>query len=150
MPIVGIQVPQSPVSGLYANSNDLNNYWGYANIAQWSSPNAGIGPNYDQILQCFGYGDADIVQTFTLYGNYLVPLAPYSYGVQKVNYWSVILTGYYIYSSRGLRDDDKEGWKITGLRNAVMKEMKTFAVGNTLQASRRWPVATSPIGYPYR
>jgi phage gp36-like protein len=133
--------------GLYAAEADVEDIFGITNIAIWSQldPTQPPGtPDEDRIQRALDYADAKIISFFRNYGNYVTPLAPQGNDVTLVTRWDATLAGVWLYESRGLRDDTKEGNKYTAMAAQVLAEMGTYRAQDKLDAARRWPAPTAP------
>jgi phage gp36-like protein len=140
-------MPTTPPTGLYAAQSDIEDIFGVANIASWSQLDPTQPPGTDdptRIQRALDDADARIISFFRDHGNYITPLAPQNNDVTLVTRWAATLAGVWLYSSRGLRDDTKEGNKYSALAAKVIAEMGPYRSQQKLDAARRWPAPTAP------
>jgi|ERR1700722_952469 len=133
--------------GLYAAQSDIEDIFGVTNVAIWSQLDPTQPPgtaDVDRIQRALDYADAKIVSFFRNYGNYVTPLAPQNNDVTLVTRWDATLAGVWLYESRGLRDDTKDGNKYTKMAEQVIAEMGPYRSQDKLDAARRWPAPTAP------
>jgi phage gp36-like protein len=136
-----------PAQGLYAAESDVEDIFGVTNIAIWSQLDPTQPPgtaDYTRIQRALDYADAKIISFFRTQGNYATPLVPLNNAVTLVTRWAATLAGVWLYESRGLRDDTKEGNKYTALAEQVMAEMGPYRAQEKLDAARRWPAPSAP------
>lgn len=133
--------------GQYAAQSDIEDIFGVTNVATWSQldptqpPNT---PDINRIQRALDYADAKIISFFRNYGNYTTPLAPQNNDVALVTRWDATLAGVWLYQSRGLRDDTRDGNKYTAMAEQVIAEMRPYRAQDKLDAARRWPGPTAP------
>ena len=136
-----------PATGIYSAQSDIENIFGVTNVAVWSQldPTQPLGTdNTDRIQTALNYSDARIISFFRNYGNYVTPLVPLNTDVNLVTRWGATLAGVWLYESRGLRDDTRDGNKFTAMAKQVLAEMTTYRAQDKLDAVRRWPAPTAP------
>jgi phage gp36-like protein len=148
MPIVATPITTGSAAGIYASQCDVEAQFGIDNVRVWSQlDNEQRIPDVARIQQALNYADSRIISTFANFGNYVTPLAPIGTDATIVTHWAAVIAGAWLYQSRGLRDDDPLRDHIAGLKSAVEAEMMHYRAGEKLNAARRWPAATAPVGY---
>jgi phage gp36-like protein len=151
MPVTATPISPSSVSGQYAAQSDIESQFGVNNVRVWSQlDNSVTTADESRIQQALNFADARIISTFAGFGNYVSPLAPLGTDVMLVTRWAAVLAGAWLYQSRGLRDDPgAPGQKdhISLLLSDVVAQMMKYRATEKLNAARRWPVATAPVGY---
>jgi phage gp36-like protein len=148
MPITATPIDSGPAIGRYAQQSDIESQFGTNNVRVWSQlDNAQSIADVSRIQQALNFADAKIVSTFANYGNYVTPLAPIGTDAAIVTRWAAVISGAWLYQSRGLRDSDTEGDHVARLAAAVEEEMLRYRSAEKLNAARRWPTATAPTGY---
>lgn len=154
MPIVGIPIPSSSVSGIYASQSDLEDQFGENTVQQWSQMDATLQtPDENRILAALTFADSEIVAFFSTYGNYATPLQPLAEGVVIVRRWAALIAGAWLYQSRGFRQNDQTGSLVSTLvygdpkdkTISVYDDMRNYAARDKLNATRRWPTSTAPV-----
>ena len=148
MPITATPIESGPAVGRYAQQSDIESQFGVSNVRIWSQlDNAQTTADVSRIQQALNFADARIISTFSNYGNYLTPLAPLGTDAAIVTRWAAVISGTWLYQSRGLRDSDSQGDHMAKLAAEVEAEMLRYRSGEKLNAARRWPTATAPVGY---
>ena len=133
----------------YSQQSDVENIFGVTNVAMWSQLDPTQPPgtaDTARIQQAICDADSRIVSFFRNYGNYVTPLVPQGTDVNLVARWSATLAGIWLYDNRGQRDDTRDGHKYEAMRRMVLNEMATYRSFNKLDAARRWPAPTAPVG----
>ena len=152
MPIATINNPSQP-AGTFAAQSDVEDQFGRANVAAWSqldnsqSTDGTAVADEDRILRALQWADAKINHIFCVQGNYAAPLVPQGDDALLLCRWAAVLAGAWLYLSRGLRDGDAVGNHLQRLEDEAIAEMTVCRASQHLQAARRWPTATSPVGY---
>jgi phage gp36-like protein len=148
MPITATPINSGPAVGRYAQQSDVETQFGIDNVRVWSQlDNAQSVADVSRIQQALNFADAKIINTFANYGNYVTPLAPLGTDAAIVTRWAAVISGAWLYQSRGLRDNDSEGDHIARLAQQVEAEMLGYRSAEKFNAARRWPTATAPTGY---
>ena len=148
MPITATPITTGSAVGIFAAQGDVENQFGIDNVRIWSQlDNAQTCVDVSRIQQALDYADSKVISTFVNYGNYVTPLAPIGSDIALVTRWAAVIAGAWLYQSRGLRDDDAQGDHVAKLKSLVETEMLHYRAGEKLNATRRWPAATAPIGY---
>jgi phage gp36-like protein len=136
---------------LYAAQGDIEDRFGVANVAAWSQTGGAAAANglpladVGRIQRSLDASDAEI-DGLMQDGPYIVPLAAGADAAIVTN-WSATLAGVWLYQTRGLRDDTRDGNKYTALRAGILLEMQQYKSGvKRLRAARRWPTTTAPMG----
>ena len=148
MPVIATPLPSSPVSGRYAAQSDVESQFGVNNVRVWSQlDNTLTTADETRIQQALDFADARIISTFAGFGNYVTPLSPLGTDAALVTRWAAVLAGAWLYQSRGLRDDDSQKDHVSLLLSDVVAQMMKYRATEKLNAARRWPTATAPVGY---
>lgn len=148
MPVTATPITAGSAVGIYAAQSDVESQFGIDNVRVWSQlDNTQTAADVSRIQQALNYADGKIISTFANYGNYVTPLAPLGTDVALVTRWAAVIAGAWLYQSRGLRDEDSEGDHVAQLQSQVEAEMQRYRGGEKLNAARRWPAATAPVGY---
>ncbi len=148
MPINATAFSPSAASGLYAAQSDIEAQFGCDNVRIWSQlDNSQTSADVTRIQQALDYGDSRIISAFYNFGNYVTPLAPQGTDIDLVCRWAAVIAGAWLYQSRGLRDEDPHGDHISHLQDQVEQEMRHYRAAEKLNAARRWPTSTAPIGF---
>jgi len=148
MAVTATPILATSATGRYAAQADVESQFGVENVRVWSQlDNTQTVADVSRIQQSLNYADAKIISTFAGYGNYVTPLAPLGTDVTLVQHWAAIVAGAWLYRSRGLRDTDAAGDHISRLLSDVEAEMLRYRASQKLNAARRWPTATAPVGY---
>ena len=141
----------APPSGQFGTLTDLQNKWGINTLAAWADLNNTMpAPVADpvRIQAAFDYADAFIIDFFREYGNYATPIVANDiYTANLLKDWEAVVAGDWLYNSRRIRnaETNQEGWVSTGIRKAK-SEMLLHCGVKHLNAARRWPTATGPVG----
>ena len=133
--------------GLYAAQSDIEDIFGTTNVALFSQLDPTQPPgtaDITRIQRALDYSDATIISFFRNQGNYATPLAPLDTDADLVKRWSATLAGVWLYESRGLRDQTKDGNRYAQMRQLVIAEMGPSRSQQKLNAVRRWPAPTAP------
>jgi phage gp36-like protein len=147
MAIVATAITTGSAAGRYAAQSDIESQFGIDNVRVWSQlDNTQPTADVTRIQQALDFADGKIISAFINFGNYVTPLAPLGSDAVLVTRWAAIIAGAWLYQSRGLRDDDSQGDHVGRLRSQVESEMLRYRGNEKLNAARRWPVATAPIG----
>lgn len=143
MPIIP-PITAGPAAGYYAGQTDVESIFGTSNVATWSQlDNTISGPDESRIQSALDWADAQI-NSFFRDGPYTIPLADAADAAITTR-WAATLAGVWLYTSRGLRDDNRDGDKLTTMMADVMADMAAYKSGvKRLAAARRWPTPTSP------
>jgi phage gp36-like protein len=148
VPVIATPISAGTAIGRYAAQSDVESQFGIDNVRAWSQlDNSQTTADMSRIQAALDFADAKIISTFANYGNYVSPLAPIADGVELVKRWAAVIAGAWLYQSRGLRDNDAEGDHIAGLKAIVETEMLRYRASEKINAARRWPAATAPVGY---
>lgn len=139
---------QIGATGVYGSELTLDQRWGFDNVSQQSQLiGSNNWPDAVRISAALAYADAEIQTVFAYMGNYAYPLQPIGSDVPLVSTWEAEIAYEFLYLSRGLRDQNAQG------KNAVMEVTKMtratmlkYRANDWLQATKRWPSATSPCG----
>jgi hypothetical protein len=139
--------------GQFATQGDIEDQFGITNVAVWSNldnnqtnaqtPTA----NVSRIQAALQWADAKIINLFFTQGNYTTPIVPLGTDVILLKRWDAILAGTWLYLSRGLRDDDAQGNHLKKLQDETIAEIMSHRGKEKLNAARRWPTSTAPVGY---
>src|SRR5580658_8315780 len=132
---------------MYAAQSDIEDIFGITNVAAWSQLDPTQPPgtaDTDRIQRALDYADARLIAFFRIHGNYATPLVPLNSDVDLVTRWDATLAGVWLYESRGLRDDTKDGNKFTAMARQTIAEMGAYRAQDKLDAARRWPAPTAP------
>jgi phage gp36-like protein len=144
MPVTATPLSAGEASGQYASQSDIESQFGTSNVRVWSQlDNSVTTADETRIQQALDFADARIISTFAGYGNYVTPLAPLGSDVTLVTRWAAVLAGAWLYQSRGLRDDDSNKDHVSRL----LAQMMRYRASEKLNAARRWPTATAPVGW---
>lgn len=148
MPVTATPINDGSAAGQYAAQSDVESQFGIDNVRVWSQlDNTVCTADVAQIQQALNYADGMIISTFANFGNYVTPLAPVGTDAVLVTRWAAVIAGAWLYQSRGFRDEDVEGDHLAKLLKEVEGEMLRYRAGEKLNAARRWPAATAPVGY---
>lgn len=148
MPVTATPIDEGSAAGRYAAQCDVESQFGIDNIRVWSQlDNTQATADVARIQQALNYADGMIISTFANFGNYVTPLAPIGTDAVLVTRWAAVIAGAWLYQSRGMRDEDSEGDHLAGLLKQVEAEMLRYRANEKLNAARRWPAATAPVGY---
>lgn len=148
MPVTATPYSSSSATGRYAAQSDIESQFGVDNIAAWSQlDNSVTTADTARIQTSLDYADAKIISTFAGFGNYAIPLAPLGSDVNLVTRWAAIISGCWLYQTRGLRNTDPQGNQISQFLAEVNAEMLRYRSTEKLNAARRWPAPTAPVGY---
>jgi phage gp36-like protein len=134
----------SGAAGYYAAQSDIENVFGTANVALWSQ----LDPTQStvdtsRIQTALDNADAQI-NAFFRDGPYIVPLADAA-DAAITSSWAAVLAGAWLYFSRGLRDDNRDGDKLSTRQLAIYSDMALYKSGiKRLAAARRWPTPSAP------
>lgn len=142
-----VSIPQSPNN--YCNGLDIEDIFGPYNTAIWSQLDPSIvqgTPDYNRYTVAMGWADSKIVDYFRELGNYVSPLAPEGSAVAIVKNWCAQIAGIWLYQNRGTRDT-AEDHKYTTMLMKVYEDMAYHTTVRKLDASKRWPSPTAPMGY---
>jgi phage gp36-like protein len=134
----------SGAQGYYAAQSDIESVFGPANVAMWSQldPTQST-PDTSRVQAALDNADAQ-VNAFFRDGPYIVPLADAA-DAPITTHWAAVLAGAWLYFSRGLRDDNRDGDKLSTQQLAVYADMALYKSGiKRLAAARRWPTPSSP------
>jgi hypothetical protein len=127
----------------------MTNVFGVDNIAIWSQldPSKPRGtPDLNRCSAALDYADAVIIDFFREHGNYTSPLTPNSPSARMiVTTWAAKIAGIWLYENRGTRDE-AENHKFEKMRAAVFEDMALHVTARKLDAVKRWPTSTAPIG----
>jgi len=148
MPVTATPISAGSASGRYAVQGDVESQFGIDNVRVWSQlDNSQTTADVSRIQQALDFADGRIISTFANFGNYVTPLAPIGTDAALVTRWAAVIAGAWLYQSRGLRDDGSGGDHIAQLQSQVDAEMLRYRGNEKLNAARRWPAATAPVGY---
>src|ERR1700722_17670294 len=148
MPVTATPISAGSAAGRYAAQSDVESQFGIDNVRVWSQlDNSQTTADVSRIQQSLDFADGKIISTFANFGNYVTPLAPIGTDAALVTRWAAVIAGAWLYQSRGLRDENSEGGHIAQLQLQVETEMLRYRGGEKLNAARRWPSATAPVGY---
>lgn len=148
MPITATPITGGSAAGRYAAQSDVESQFGIDNIRVWSQlDNSQTAADVSRIQLALDYADGKIISTFMNFGNYVTPLAPIGTDAALVTRWAAVIAGAWLYQSRGLRDDDSQGDHVAQLQSQVEAEMLRYRGNEKLNAARRWPAATAPVGF---
>jgi phage gp36-like protein len=148
MPVTATPITAGSASGRYAAQSDVESQFGIDNVRVWSQlDNSQTVADVSRIQQSLNFADGKIISTFANFGNYVTPLAPIGTDAALVTRWAAVIAGAWLYQSRGLRDDGAGGDHIAQLQSQVETEMLQYRGNEKLNAARRWPAATAPVGY---
>ncbi len=148
MPVTATPISDGSASGRYAAQGDVESQFGIDNVRVWSQlDNSQTTADVSRIQQALDFADGKIISAFANFGNYVTPLAPIGTDAALVTRWAAVIAGAWLYQSRGLRDDGSEGDRIAQLQSQVEAEMLRYRGNEKLNAARRWPAATAPVGY---
>jgi phage gp36-like protein len=148
MPVIATPIDSGAAAGRYAQQSDVESQFGIQNIRVWSQlDNSQAFADVSRIQQALDLADAKIISTFAGYGNYVTPLSPIGSDAAIVTHWAAVISGAWLYQSRGLRDNDAQGDHVARLAAEVEAEMLRYRSAEKLNAARRWPTATAPTGY---
>ena len=133
--------------GTYISRSDVETVFGVANVAKWSDKdrdNAEV--NADNVAAAIAEAEAEIDDRFRS-SRYVVPLTGTTGTLYTVKQWASRLTGFILYSSRGLAERDKVSERMIGIRDAVHEEIDTYLAGQrSLAATLAYPEQpTAPI-----
>jgi hypothetical protein len=134
----------SGAAGYYAAQGDIENVFGTANVATWSQldPTQST-PDVSRIASALANADAQI-NAFFRDGPYIIPLADAA-DAPITTCWAAVLAGAWLYFSRGLRDDNRDGDKLSARQLAVYSDMALYKSGiKRLSSPRRWPTPSAP------
>jgi hypothetical protein len=148
MSVTATPITAGSASGRYAAQGDVESQFGIDNVRVWSQlDNSQTIADVSRIQQSLNFADGKIISTFANFGNYVTPLAPIGTDAALVTRWAAVIAGAWLYQSRGLRDDGAGGDHIARLQAQVETEMLQYRGNEKLNAARRWPAATAPVGY---
>ncbi len=151
MSVTGIAITDSPVRGQFAAQTDIEDQFGKVNVATWSQLDNALAPgtlpvaDANRILRALQWADAKIIHAFAQYGNYQTPFAPGGNDALLVTRWAAILSGTWLYLSRGLRDGDVLGNHLKKMQDDTLNEIARSRGSEKLDAARRWPTSTAPV-----
>ena len=116
--------------GQYLSRSDVEAVFGIDNVVAWSNlDNTQAGANEGRIDTAIAYAEAAIDDRFRG-GRYRVPIVCSSGGTPKVVVgWAAKLAGIWLYESRGLRDGDEMGNKLSALKQRVEAEISMYLSG---------------------
>ena len=129
----------------YGNQTTVENLFDPDTISMWSNEpyKTGMTANQDKLQFAMNQADAEIVQTFYSYGNFVTPLVPLGASVFAIQGIWAAITADYLRKSRGLTDTDVcqfcDVWKSARQK---LRALRTPEGG--LNAARRWPASNAP------
>jgi len=148
MPVTATSISSGSAAGRYAAQADVESQFGIDNVRAWSQlDNSQTTADVSRIQDALNFADGKVISTFENFGNYATPLAPFGSDIYLVRRWAAVIAGAWLYQSRGMRDDDSQGDHIAQLLSQVDSEMSRYRGNEKLNAARRWPTATAPVGY---
>ena len=113
----------------YITQSDIESVFGDDNIATWSNlDNTDATANTDRITSAISYAEAYIDDRFRL-TQYRVPLQGNGVTLYIVKDWAAKLAGVWLYMSRGVRDDNDQGDKLSDMKDSVLAEMDAYLSG---------------------
>lgn len=113
----------------YITQADIESVFGDDNVATWSNlDNTDASANTDRITSAINYAEAYIDDRFRL-TRYAVPLVGDGVTLYVVKDWAAKLAGIWLYQSRGTRDNNEEGDKLTDMKEAVMDDINAYLSG---------------------
>ena len=113
----------------YITQSDIESVFGDDNIATWSNlDNTDATANTDRITSAINYAQSSIDDRFR-FTRYLVPLQGDGVTLYIVKDWAAKLAGIWLYMSRGVRDSNEQGDKLSEMKDSVYEEMDTYLSG---------------------
>jgi hypothetical protein len=122
MPITLDPSSSGGAAGYYADQGDVEDVFGVTNIATYSNLENDATTADANRIQLALDGADDEINDFFRGGPLAVPLPINSVTTD----WAATLAGEWLYRSRGLRDDDKQGNHVTELARAARREMGMY------------------------
>ena len=130
----------------YAQTCDLNTRFGASNITAWSNlDNTSSNPDTNRIAAALGWA-SEYIDNRLRRSKYLTPLASNSGSpLLQVTDWAAVLAGWWLYTSRGMRDtDDAKLAKLEGLKSQVDPQIDELLNGQIeIDAQARTPAGPS-------
>jgi len=113
----------------YIVQADIESVFGDDNIATWSNlDNTDATANTDRITSAINYAEAVIDDRFRD-SRYMVPLQGDGVVLYIVKDWAAKLAGVWLYMSRGTRDDNEQGDKLSEIKDLVFEEIDNYLSG---------------------
>jgi phage gp36-like protein len=145
--------PPSGASGYYCSLQDLYNVYGEQNIIIYSDvqntdPSAAT---LDLTRVQAALDDADSsIDMAMLDGRYSVPLAMGPIARDKMKDIAATFAGYWLYKSRGIREDSKDGDKYSKMVAEAERKLALIKSGfYKLDCQARWPSPNTPTAIKY-
>lgn len=135
------------IQGQYCTDCDVYAVWGKTNIAIWSDLSGNNTLDTDRLTYAINWGASQIILEMRADGNYTDPIFFTGTDTQTAAVWNAIYAGMFLYESRGLRDENREGNQMKSLMDKTHAMMLKCRGSLRLSATRRWPQSTSPCGH---
>ncbi len=129
--------------GTYIDRSDVERRFGASNVATWSNTdNDDTGAIEATITEAISKAEAMIEDRFRG-SRYRVPFIATSGSLAAVKDWAAMLAGYWLYTSRGMDEDDRFGGQLAEMKEQVEAEIAAY-----LMNSRRMAAAQSDSSMP--
>jgi hypothetical protein len=153
--VVGSTTPCVPL--IYAQQGsipctdcDLYSFFGQSNIKIWSNlsgASASAPINLARVQYAINWAESIVAAEFRADGNFVDPVNITGLDTIIGTQWVAQLAGWFLYESRGARDNDTQRTTFGPLRKMVIEEIGLFRQGKKFQSTpSRWPQPTAPIG----
>lgn len=124
--VTGATTDLSSASGTYCDGTDIEDRFGVENVARWSQlDNDVTTADLNRVQAAIDWSYATINDTLRD-GPYAIPLSPVG---QSVRSWAATLAGWWLYSSRGLRDETPDGSFMQQHYDKAMRELMQVRSG---------------------
>lgn len=130
----------------YCTQTDLETNFGTSNIRIWSNKeNDTTQADVGAITEAIEWA-AEVIDDRLRDGPYTLPLAFTSGTSRVVKRWNAVLAAEYLYSNRGIDDDDDTGGRLAHLAERVQQEISEYMAGQrTLPAQRAADGGKGPV-----
>lgn len=130
----------------YISQTDIENVFGTENVKYWSDLDDSGSVDTTRISKAIEFAEAAIDDWFRD-SEYEVPITGVDGSTpSKVIDWAAKYAGYWLYSSRGLRDVDDDDNKIARLKREVDDEIRSYLSGQRrLNAEIKSQMPNSPF-----
>ena len=138
--------PTGAPAGFYSNYAGMVSLYGSNNITQWSNDDGSNTPNFGKIQAALNYADSEI-NGFFWNGPYIVPISAGTSSATTAYWGSVIAAIVFLFRSRWGVDTASKVYDYSEDVQRVYADMGLYKGGmKFLNAPRRWPTPTSPVG----
>ena len=120
-------------SGRYTSTVLLYRRFGTVNVREWSETEGGMEGNAAAVADAIAWAE-DTIDAYFGGSPYAVPFTATGSSLPRnLIEWATVLAGWWLYTKRGLRADDKTGNQLTALKEAAEAEMARYRGGFPLQ-----------------